>query len=133
MRYGPSCPGISPPYPHAIRLRTQMSLKATTGSPCVTLKNQNGLKSYYRVFRDHMLPFCLILNTHCHLSFVTVTFPTQCLFQYPAFIHICLLVCVHSWRVWVAKQETLTPPGHWLKIGAIFIYKQRTCHKFFTH
>ena len=35
-----------------------------------------------------------------------------CLFHYPAFIHICLLGCVHPWRVWLAKQETLTPPGH---------------------
>ena len=35
-----------------------------------------------------------------------------CLFHYPAFIHICLLGRVHPWRVWLAKQETLTPPGH---------------------
>ena len=27
-------------------------------------------------------------------------------------LYICLLGCVHPWRVWLAKQETLTPPGH---------------------
>ena len=31
-----------------------------------------------------------------------------CPFHYPAFIHICLLGCVHPWRLWLAKQETLT-------------------------
>ena len=32
--------------------------------------------------------------------------------QYQAFIYTLSLCCGHSWRVRLAKQETLTPPGH---------------------
>ena len=31
---------------------------------------------------------------------------------YPVFIQICFLGFGHSWRMWLAKQETLNPPGH---------------------
>ena len=72
----------------------------------------------------------LACNPVDHTSWVTVITPTdrpksarnrgviELLYivsvhiQYQASIYTISLCCGHSWRVRLAKQETLTPPGH---------------------
>ena len=45
------------------------------------------------------------------------------------------LCCTVPWQVWLAKQETLTPPGHLVSPvvyrGPCYVHNTVTVHKFF--
>ena len=58
-------------------------------------------------FNEFCLGVAFVLCCGCDTSYIVLVN-----IQFQASIYTLSLCRGHSWRVWLAKQETLTPPGH---------------------